>query len=182
MLNAIPASPVKCSDNSGDVYVDVNPNPAGLGNVEAFAECFKGAAERASSICCGLPVNLILAQWGGESGWASGRLQRNNQNWSNIIYTGPSNPPGNIGKGIGNWAKFEGMMKHAEGYAGFFIVNPRYSQLIDYLKYCRDSGVRPDADRCARYIADAGYGGPGHDGYYNGLHSWMSTLARHCNI
>ena len=182
MAQSIPKLSIKCRDNSGDIYVDINPNPAGQGNVEAFAECFGYAASYAASICYGLPVNMILAQWGGESGWASGKLQRNNQNWSNIIYTEPSKPPSNVGKGIGNWAKFEGMMKHAEGYGKFFIVNPRYSLLINYLKYCQAQSTLPDADKCARFIADAGYGGPDHGSYYDSLHSWMSTLARHCNI
>lgn len=182
MVKSIPTSSVKCCDDSTDIYVDMNPNPAGLGNVQAFVDCFKHAAEFASTECYGLPVNLILAQWGGESGWASGKIQKDNQNWSNIIYTSSSNPPGCIGKGVGKWAKFEGMKKHAEGYARFFIVNSRYSSLIDYLKDCQDKGINPDADKCARYIADAGYGGPDHDGYYNSLKRWMATLAKYCDI
>jgi len=180
-MQAIPTSTVTCSDGSTDTYVGINPNTSSGDKVQAFVNCFKSAAQYASNICAGLPVKLILAQWGGESGWATGSSQKSNQNWSNIVYANSNNPPGNSGSGIGGWAKFCGRTKHAYGYGYFFQkdYNPRYSELMDYLGFCLLKGVTPSETGCARYIADAGYGGSDHDAYYNNLVAWMNTL---CNL
>ena len=88
--------------------------------VQSFVDAFKSVGNTASSTCHGLPLKLILAMWGGESGWATGSTQNSNQNWSNMIYTSSENPVGNIGKGKNGWAKFEGRKKHAVGFANFF--------------------------------------------------------------
>lgn len=179
-MQAIPTSTVTCSDGSTDTFVGINPNTNSGDRVQAFANCFVSAAQYASNICAGLPVKLILAQWGGESGWATASLQEGNQNWSNIIYTNSSNPPGNCGEGSHNWAKFCGRTKHAYGYGYFFQTeyNPRYSSLMDYLGWCQLKGDTPSETACASYIANAGYGGDPTT-YYNNLVAWMNTL---CNL
>lgn len=177
-MQPIPTSPVTCSDGTTDTFVGLNPNTDPNDKVQAFVNCFSSSANDASSLCLNLPPKLILAQWGGESGWATGNTQKTNQNWANLSYTNKNNPPGNEGSGVGGWAKFCGRAKHAFGYANFFHkdVNPIYSELIDYLSWCQLKGIIPSEYTCARFIADAGYGGSDHDGYYNKLVSWMDTL------
>ena len=123
-------------------------------------------------------MKLILAMWGGESGWATGDTQKTNQNWSNMIYTSASNPVGNIGRGTNGWAKFEERKKHANAFAYFFINNSRYSDLIAYLK----STSNPNINTCISYIANANYGGSDHEAYANLVNSWVSTLTRHSDI
>ncbi len=179
---AIPTTKVTCKDGTTDYSVGINSNTNADDKVQAFVDCFKGVANNASSTCHGLPLKLILAQWGGESGWATGSTQKSNQNFSNMVYTSSTNPVGNIGSGLKGWAKFEGRYKHAIGYAYFFINNSRYASLIGYLQYCEASHATPDADTCARNIADAGFGGSDHDAYYSSLVSWMKTLANHATI
>ena len=179
---AIPTRTVKCKDGSTDVYVELNSNSNADDKVQAFVDCFKGVAETARDICYGLPIKFILAQWGGESGWGSSRLQQSNQNWVNMMYASASNPVGNIGKGENGWAKFEGRGKFANGYAHFFINNSRYSDLIYYLKNCQNNGASPNINTCARHIADAGFGGANHDQYYNELLAYISTLENRSDI
>jgi len=180
-MQAIPTSTVTCSDGSIDTYVGINSNISSGDRVQAFVNCFKHFAQYASNICAGLPVKLILAQWGGESGWATGSTQKHNQNWSNIVYANANNPPGNNGSDIRGFAKFCGLTKHAYGYGCFFqkTYNPRYAELMDYLAFCRPQGIIPSETACARYIADAGYGGGNPDGYYHWLMAMMNTLCRH---
>lgn len=172
-VKVIPTEPANC-DGRRDTYVELNPNSTASDRVQAFVDTFKRAAEDASDECYGLPVKLILAMWGGESGWATGETQRDNQNWSNMKYVSASNPPGNLGKGTKGWAIFCGRTSHAEAFANFFIVNSRYSDLIDYLQ----STSSPSPTKCLRYIADAGYGGSDHDYYYDVVKGYMDTL---CN-
>lgn len=172
----IPSITVTCEDGSEDIYVGLNPNPLGDGNVEAFVDCFQTAAEEASEDCYDIPVEMILAQWGGESLWASGKTQCINQNWGNIIYSNSQNPPGNIGEGDGGWAKFDGLYKWA---AGYLKKSSYYSSLVKYLQRCQRIGTSPKAKTCARYIANAGYGGCDHDAYYDGLVSWIKTVNKY---
>lgn len=180
-MQAIPIAMITCSDGTADYRVGVNTNSAAADKVQAFVDCFKSVAQYVSTNCSDLPVILILAQWGGESGWATGTTQKHNQNWSNLGYTNSNNPPGNIGTGIQGWAKFEGLNKYALGYARFFHqdLNPRYSDLMSYLAFCKQKGTAPSDTGCARYIADAGFGGTDHDDYYNKLCSWIDTIRRH---
>ncbi|SMF78016.1 Mannosyl-glycoprotein endo-beta-N-acetylglucosaminidase [Paenibacillus uliginis N3/975] len=172
-VTAIPTSSAKCGTTT-DTNVGLNPNTNANDKVQAFADAFSSAASTASSNCHNLPGKLILGLWGGESGWATGNTQKNNQNWANMTYTNDSNPPGNIGKGSNGWAKFCGRNTFATGFAGFLKNNSRYSDLIKYLKETSS----PDANSCAKYIADAGYGGSDHKAYYDLLVGYMSTL---CN-
>ncbi|MBE9914229.1 hypothetical protein G8C92_09320 [Paenibacillus donghaensis] len=172
-MKDIPTTSVKCGTVS-DTNVGLNPNTDANDKVQAFVNAFKGVASTASSDCYSLPGKLILGLWGGESGWATGSTQNNNQNWANMTYTSSTNPPGNTGSGSGGWAKFCGRSTFATGFSGFLKNNSRYSDLITYLKGTKS----PDASKCARYIADAGYGGSDHDAYYNLLVAYMSTL---CN-
>ena len=175
---AISTTEVTCSDGSTDYQVGINPNTNADDKVQAFVEAFKSCATTTESTCYGLPKKLILAMWGGESGWATGNTQNKNQNWSNMKYTSASNPVGNIGKGTSGWAKFEGRNKHANAFAYFFINNSRYSDLIAYLKDT-DS---PDVDTCITYIAEAGYGGSDHSAYADTVKSWVSTLVKRSDI
>ena len=175
---AIPTTEVTCSDNSKDYQVGINPNTNADDKVQAFVDTFKDCATTAESTSHGLPMKLILAMWGGESGWATGSTQNKNQNWSNMMYTSESNPVGNIGKGTNGWAKFEGRNKHANAFANFFINNSRYSDLITYLKDT-DS---PDVNTCITYIANAGYGGADHSAYVKTVKSWVSTLVNRSDI
>lgn len=179
---AIPTNYVTCTDGSTDTYVGINPNTNADDKVQAFVDCFRAAAASASSVCYGLPLKFILAQWGGESGWASSSLQQSNQNWVNMMYVSPSNPVGNIGAGNAGWAKFEGINKFAHAYAYFFINNSRYGKLITYLRQCENEGNIPVVNTCARYIADAGFGGADHDKYYNELLNYISTLENRSDI
>jgi len=179
---AIPTNTVTCTDGSTDTYIGINPNTNTDDKVQAFVDCFKSAASIASSICYNLPVKLILAQWGGECGWATGSTQKSNQNFSNLGYNSATNPVGNIGQGKNGWAKFEGRGKHTQGYAYWFINNSRYSSLITYLEYCKRTYASPDASVCASTIANAGFGGSDHDAYYQNLVSWMNTLTNHATL
>lgn len=174
-IQPIPTSINSCIGGDTDIYVGVNPNTNSGDKVQAFVNCFRNAAQESSSLCYGLPTRLILAQWGGESGWATGTTQKTNQNWANLVYTSSSNPPGNSGSGVGGWAQFCGRSRFSYGYGRFFIVNSRYSALINYL----NNTSSPSSNTCARYIADAGFGGSDHDAYYNQLIAWMNTL---CNL
>lgn len=105
---AIPTTTIKCADGNADVVVGINPNTNADDKVQAFVDVFYACAVFAYEACYGLPKKLILAMWGGESGWATGTTQNANQNWSNMVYTSSTNPVGNIGKGSNGWAKFEG--------------------------------------------------------------------------
>jgi hypothetical protein len=173
----IPTEPVKV-DGVRDTYVDLNPNTDPNDKVQAFVDAFKRVAEDASDECYGLPVEVILAMWGGESGWGTSKTQRNNQNWSNMKYVSSSNPPGNYGKGEGGWAAFIGRSTHANSFGRFFKENNRYSALINYLK----STNNPSSEKCIRYIADAGYGGSDHDQYYDEVMGYLETLRRRSNL
>lgn len=175
---AITLTKVTCADGTTDYKVGLNPNTNADDKVQAFVDAFKSVANTASSTCHGLPTKLILAMWGGESGWATGNTQNSNQNWSNMIYTSATNPVGNIGKGKSGWAKFEGRSKHANGFAYFFINNSRYSALIEYLK----GTSSPDVDTCISHIANAGYGGSDHAAYIETVKSWVSTLVKRSDI
>lgn len=174
---AIPTLSVTCGTVK-DTNVGLNPNSNADDKVQAFVDAFLSAAKSASSNCHHLPVKLILGLWGGESGWATGSTQKNNQNWANMMYASSSNPPGNIGKGTNGWAKFCGVNTFAAGFAGFLKNNSRYSNLITYLKNTKN----PDANTCAKYMADAGYGGSDHQAYYNLLVSYMKTLCNRSNF
>lgn len=172
---AIPTSSVTCGTTK-DTKVGLNPNKDNPGNwVQAFVDCFEGAAETASSNCYNLPVKLILALWAGESAYGKNSTQQENQNWANMIYTSTTNPPGNIGKGKNGWAKFCGRSTFAAGFAGFLKNNTPYKDLITYLKGTKS----PDEEKCARYLADAGYGGDDHDKYYNDLIGYMAAICKH---
>lgn len=174
---------VNCNDGTVDTFVEVNKNTTNANDkVQAFVDVFRNAANKASTLCYGLPQKVILAQWGGESGWATGALQRNNQNWANIVYTSSTNPVGNVGKGTNGWAKFEGINKFSTGYGKFFVNNSRYSGLITYLKNCQNNNIEPAVNTCIRYIADAGYGGADHDEYYDSFVGWVSTLVNRSDI
>ena len=96
---AITLTKVTCTDGTTDYNVGINPNTNADDKVQAFVDAFKSVAKTASGTCHGLPTKLILAMWGGESGWATGSTQNSNQNWSNMTYTSETNPVGNIGKG-----------------------------------------------------------------------------------
>lgn len=96
---AITLTKVTCTDGTTDYNVGINPNTNADDKVQAFVDAFKSVANNASGTCHGLPTKLILAMWGGESGWATGSTQNSNQNWSNMTYTSATNPVGNIGKG-----------------------------------------------------------------------------------
>ena len=186
-LIAIPTTTVTCTDGTTDSYVGLNPNTDSDYKVQAFVDCFKDVAINASSICYNLPIKLVLAQWVGECGWATGSSQKANQNFSNMVYSSPTNPVGNIGKGMGgieslSWAKFEGKSKHATGYGHFFINNSRYASLISYLQYCQLQHSIPDASVCANTIANAGFGGSDHKAYYENLIAWMKTIDNHATI
>ncbi|MGE5381599.1 MAG: glucosaminidase domain-containing protein [Methylocystaceae bacterium] len=181
-MQPIPTVSVNCVDGARDTYVGLNPNINTDEKIQAFVDCFITDAQYASSNCSGLPIRLILAQWGGESGWGTGKTQKDNQNWSNMLYTNINNPSGNSGRGTGSqgWARFSGRQKHAHGYAYFFHkeYNPRYSDLMEYLETCETKLIAPDEYVCARYIADAGYGGE-PDQYYQDLVDYMETLNAH---
>ena len=97
---------VVCQDGTIDYKVGINPNTNADDKVQAFVDAFRASAMNAHTSCYGLPRKLILAIWGGESGWATGSTQNSNQNWSNMIYSTANNPVGNIGKGVNGWAKF----------------------------------------------------------------------------
>lgn len=168
---------VTCSDGSKDNIVGLNPNSNADDKVQAFVDAFRSVATAASATCK-IPRKLILAMWGGESGWATGNTQYSNQNWSNMVYTNSSNPVGNIGSGEKGWAKFEGRAKHANGFAYFFLNNSRYASLIDYVT----NTSSPDIDTCIKYIAEAGYGGSDSDAYIKLVQSWVSPLINHSNI
>ena len=175
---AITLTKVTCTDGTTDYNVGINPNTNADDKVQAFVDAFKSVAKTASGTCHGLPTKLILAMWGGESGWATGSTQNSNQNWSNMTYTSETNPVGNIGKGKNGWAKFEGRKKHANGFANFFINNSRYSDLIKYLK----GTSSPDVDTCISYIANAGYGGSDHEAYIKTVKGWVSTIVKRSDI
>ena len=169
---------VVCQDGTIDYKVGINPNTNADDKVQAFVDAFRASAMNAHTSCYGLPRKLILAIWGGESGWATGSTQSSNQNWSNMIYSNSSNPVGNIGKGVNGWAKFEGRGKHAFAFAKFFVNNSRYSELISYLKRTD----APDIDTCITYIAKAGYGGTDSDAYIKKVKDWVYTLEKRSNI
>lgn len=82
-VTAIPTSSAKCGTTT-DTNVGLNPNTNANDKVQAFADAFSSAASTASSNCHNLPGKLILGLWGGESGWATGNTQKNNQNWANM--------------------------------------------------------------------------------------------------
>lgn len=175
---SIPKTKVTCTDGTTDYNVGINPNTNTDDKIQAFVDAFKSVTTSASSTCKNLPVKVILAMWGGESGWATGSTQNKNQNWSNMTYTSDTNPVGNIGKGTSGWAKFAGRLKHANGFANFFLNNSRYSDLITYLK----GTTSPDVNTCIDYIANAGYGGSDHSSYASTVKSWVTTLEKHSNI
>ena len=179
----IPTQKVVCQDGSEDVWVGLNPNERGNGNVEAFVACFKKAAKLSSSECLQLPVNMILAQWGIESLWGGYYLQVENQNWGNIIYSSLDNPIGNIGKGLGGWAKFEGVYKWAKGYAGYLMNSSHYSDLREYLYNCESGDDILSGVRCARILADSPYFEPTEDktrdDYFNDLVGAMDSVNRY---
>ena len=102
---AITLTKVTCTDGTTDYNVGINPNTNADDKVQAFVDAFKSVAKTASGTCHGLPTKLILAMWGGESGWATGSTQNSNQNWSNMTYTSETNPVGNIGKGKNGFVK-----------------------------------------------------------------------------
>jgi hypothetical protein len=167
-----------------DLKVGINPNTNSSDKVNAFVNCFLSGARTANTVCLGLPIKLILAQWGGESGWATGQNQYSNQDWANMAYINSSNPPGNIGSGALGFAKFYGLITFSGGYGNFFQknVNPRYSDLIDYLVWCQVNGSTPSEYTCAQLIANDGYGGSDHTGYYNDLVSWMNTVHNYTGL
>ena len=179
----IPTKKVVCKDGSEDVWVDLNPNKLGNGNIEAFVTCFKEAAKLSSSECLQLPVNMILAQWGIESLWGGYYIQVENQNWGNIIYSNPDNPIGNIGEGVKGWAKFEGMYKWAKSYAGYLMHSSYYSDLREYLYNCESGDDILSGVRCARIIADSPYFEPTEnktsDDYFNDLVSAMKSVGKY---
>ncbi|MEJ8547349.1 glucosaminidase domain-containing protein [Brevibacillus borstelensis] len=169
---AIPTEPVKI-DGVRDTYVGINPNTNGDDKIRAFIDAFKRVAEDASDDCYGLPVDLILAMWGGESGWSKNETQVNNQNWSNMSYVDSSYPVGNIGEGEDGWAAFPGRKTHGKAFSRF-LKGDRYSKLTNYLKNTAD----PDSKKCARYIADAGYGGSNHDRYYKEVIDYLDSVRK----
>lgn len=178
----IPSKVVTCSDGKKDRYVEINTNPAGAPRVRAFIDMFLGSAESASNNCYGLPVNVILTIWGGESLWAADDVHWTNQNWGNLGYNSSNNPVGNIGKGIGGFAKFEGRNKFAKGFAGFLTYGSNYKDLIDYLKQCQQQSKKPIEDRCFYLIAHGGYNGKDPvyiDQWYNGMLGFLVTLEKY---
>ncbi|GED60089.1 glucosaminidase domain-containing protein [Brevibacillus formosus] len=168
----IPTKRVKI-DGIVDTHVGYNPNSRGDDKIRAFIDAFEGVARRTRDACYGLPVELILAMWGGESGWSKKDIQVENQNWSNMMYVDSTYPEGNIGEGINGWAVFPGRSTHGEAFADF-LQGKRYSKLIDYLKGTNN----PKSEKCARYIADAGYGGTNHDKYYDEVIDYLESVRK----
>ena len=68
---ALALTKVTCADGTTDYNVGLNPNTNADDKVQAFVDAFKSVGNTASSTCHGLPLKLILAMWGGESGWAT---------------------------------------------------------------------------------------------------------------
>lgn len=174
----IPMKLVTCTDGTQDIHVGLNTNTNPDDKVQAYVDAFRDVAQAASTMCYNLPLKLILAIWGCESGWATATMQYNNQNWANMIYTSSSNPPSNIGKGQNGWAKFEGKCKFSIGFAGFFMVNPRYSALITYLNA---AGTAADIQVCLHHIANAGYGGDPAK-YIEDVNACITTLENRTDI
>ena len=175
---AIPIVRVMCEDGSNDYNVGLNPNTNTPEKVQAFTDCFHEGANMVYNLCHRFPVRLTLAMWGAESGWGQNIDQYRNQNWANMIYTSATNPVGNIGKGVKNFAMFEGRNHHAIAVGYFFQNNPRYSALINYLK----STSSPDIQTCITHIAQAGYceGDPGT--YVNFIMACVNTVLNHSGI
>lgn len=171
----IPTKKVYLTGGGTDTYVELNPNAPGDGNVRAFCAMFKGAAETVKTNCNDLPINVTLAIWGGESLWAAGTTQRDNQNWGNIIYSSSKNPPNNIGKGTGGWAKYPGKTTYAKGFAGYLKLST-YKSLTEYLTYCKSRGETPESDTCLREIANSGYNGSDADSWYKGMVSFKKSV------
>lgn len=175
---AMSLTKVTCSDQSTDYFVGLNENTDTNDKVQAFVDAFKGVASTASSTCYGLPLKVILALWGAESGWGANSTQQKNQNWANMIYSSSTNPAGNVGKGTGGWAKFEGRSKFANGFARFLMDNSPYSSLITYLK----NTSSPDINTCIDYIANAGYCAGDTKEFADLVKGCVSTLEKRSNI
>lgn len=174
----IPIHSVARPGGGADTFIEGNPNAAGNGNVLAFCACFIEEAADTAQICGGLPLSVILAIWGGESGWGSGEKQVRLQNFANITFTSPDNPPYNIGYemvGEHRFAIFPGLSAFAEGFARF-MQNSTYSRLHTYLQKCRENGSVPDAATCLRRIADSGYCGNDADTWYNGMCGLLTSV------
>ena len=69
---ALALTKVTCANGTTDYNVGLNPNTNADDKVQSFVDAFKSVGNTASSTCHGLPLKLILAMWGGESGWATG--------------------------------------------------------------------------------------------------------------
>ncbi len=175
---AMTLTKVTCSDKSTDYKVGLNENTDANDKVQAFVDAFRDVASTASANCHGLPQKMILALWGAESGWGTGSTQQKNQNWANMMYASATNPAGNIGKGTGGWAKFEGRSKFANGFASFLKDNSPYADLISYLKNTKS----PDIDTCIDYIAEAGYCAGDHTEFADLVKGCVSTLEKRSDI
>lgn len=169
---------VVCGDGTKDYYVYLNPNTKNTDDkVQAFVDAFKSSAQKSSNICYGLPLKLILAMWGFESGWDTYSTQQSNQNWSNLGYNSKTNPVGNVGTD-GRWAIFEGRNHFSTAFGKWFINNSRYSKLISYLKTTKS----PSIDTCITHIANAGYCEGSPDAYKNEILACVKTLEKRSNI
>ena len=72
---ALELTKVTCADGTTDYNVGLNPNTNADDKVQSFVDAFKSVGNTASSTCHGLPLKLILAMWGGESGIHTAYLQ-----------------------------------------------------------------------------------------------------------
>ena len=70
--------------NGTDNKIGINRNQNSTEKVQAYIECFLPYAIKASEQLNNLPVKLILAQWGLESGWGATSVSVDSQNWGGI--------------------------------------------------------------------------------------------------
>lgn len=159
---------------TNEKFAQVNPNPLGGGNVEAFVKGFKTYAQQASNIS-GIPVKTILAIWGQESLWGCDEDVNSWQNFGCLSAGGRYDISTS-----GPFAEYDGVRCFAKAWGYWFQDNEEYyPDLIDYLDRCDRNGTTPSATLCARYIADGNYGDGTPDSYYNTIVNRMDMVANY---
>lgn len=164
------------SPRGEEQYIGLNKNTDPADKVQAFVDCFAPAAENVSRNCYGLHAQLILAQWGAESGWGSAPNSQFQQNWGGL--KGGRQPGSKPEVSKSGSSMFYGINTFQNAYLYILKNVGNYSLLLNYLRF----GNYPSVEGCIKLMASSGYCAGNKAVYEKLLTDCVATLNRRSNF
>ena len=158
-----------------DDFIGPNVNTDPSDKVQAFVDCFAGAAAAVSAKCFGLPAKFILAQWGAESGWGANTAVQQNQNWGCLKAGAFATAKG---KGANGYTAFYGRKTFCDAYVHILKNVSTYQNLISYLR----STNQPSVERCIALIAASDYSETNPQTYAKLLTDCVASIDKRTNF